>query len=91
MFDLFFDYVYRFLHRFLGVRRPLSPQERTLAWMFSFYDFNYALSGVFVNIFLFKRHDDFKTVVLFNLTQYAVIAPAFWIGGHLSKRWGDLL
>jgi YQGE family putative transporter len=91
MFDLFFHYVYRFLHRFLGVKRPLSQQERTLAWMFSFYDFNYALSGVFVNIFLFKRHDDFKTVVLFNLTQYAVIAPAFWIGGHLSKRWGHLL
>lgn len=90
MFDLFFSYVYRFLHRFLGVRRPLSQQEKTLAWMFSFYDFNYALSGVFVNIFLFKRHDDFKTVVLFNLTQYAVIAPAFWIGGHLSKRWGHL-
>jgi MFS transporter, YQGE family, putative transporter len=91
MFDLFFSYVYRFMHRFLGVKRPLSPQEKTLAWMFSFYDFNYALSGVFINIFLFKRHDDLRTVVLFNLTQYAVILPAFWIGGHLSKRWGHLL
>jgi len=91
MFDLFFSYIYRFMHRFLGVKRPLSAQEKTLAWMFSFYDFNYALSGVFINIFLFKQHDDFKTVVLFNLTQYAVILPAFWIGGHLSKRWGHLI
>ncbi len=91
MFDLFFSYVYQFLHRYLGVRRPLSQKEKTLAWMFSLYDFNYALSSVFINIFLFKKNDDLKTVVYFNLTQFAVIAPAFWIGGHLSKRWGNLL
>jgi YQGE family putative transporter len=89
--DLFFSYVYRFLHRYLGVRRPLSPQERTLAWMFSLYDFNYALSGVFINIFLFRRDMDLGTVMLFNLTQFGVVAPAFWLGGHLSKRWGNLL
>ena len=91
MFDLFFSYVYRFLHRYLGVRRPLSDKEKTLAWMFSLYDFNYALSAIFMNVFLFKKHEDFHVVGLFNLTQFAVIAPAFWLGGHLSKRFGNLL
>jgi YQGE family putative transporter len=91
MLEWFFSYVYRFMHRFLGVRRPLSAQEKTLAWMFSLYDFNYALSVIFINVFLFKKHDDLKIPVFFNLTQFAVIAPAFWIGGHLSKRWGHLL
>ncbi len=91
MFDLFFSYVYRFLHRYLGVRRPLSDKEKTLAWMFSLYDFNYALSSLFLNVFLFKKHQDFQTVGLFNLTQFAIIAPAFWLGGHLSKKFGNLL
>jgi YQGE family putative transporter len=91
MFDLFFSYVYRFLHRYLGVKRPLSDKEKTLAWMFSLYDFNYALSAIFVNVFLFRKSENFHAVGLFNLTQFAVIAPAFWMGGHLSKRFGNLL
>ncbi len=91
MFDLFFSYVYQFLHRYLGVRRPLSPKEKTLAWMFSLYDFNYTLSNVFLNVFLYKEHQDFKAAGLFNLVQFTVIAPAFWIGGHLSKKFGNVL
>ena len=89
--EFIFSHIYRFLGRYLGVRRPLSPKEKTLAWMFSLYDFNYALSSLFMNVFLFKAHEDWKVVGFFNLTQFAVIAPAFWIGGHLSKKWGNLL
>lgn len=91
MFDLFFSYVYQFLHRYLGVRRPLSQKEKTLAWMFSLYDFNYTLSSVFLNVFLYKKHQDFEAAGLFNLVQFIVIAPAFWAGGHLSKRFGNVL
>lgn len=91
MFDLFFAYVYQFLHRYLGVRRPLSHREKTLAWMFSLYDFNYTLSGLFLGIFLFRKNQDLLVPVLFYLTQFIVIVPAFWLGGHLSKRFGNLL
>jgi YQGE family putative transporter len=91
MFDLFFAYVYQFLHRYLGVRRPLSQREKTLAWMFSLYDFNYALSNVFMTVFLFKTTGDYKIPSYFYLTQFAVILPAFWIGGHLSKRFGSVI
>ena len=91
MFDLFFSYVYQFLHRYLGVKRPLSSREKTLAWMFSLYDFNYTLSGVFLTIFLFKKNQDISVPVFFYLTQFAVIFPAFWLGGHLSKKFGNLL
>ncbi len=91
MFDLFFSYVYQFLHRYLGVRRPLSQREKTLAWMFSLYDFNYTLSSIFLTVFLFRKNNDLLVPVLFYLTQFAVIVPAFWLGGHLSKRFGNLL
>ncbi|HVZ81158.1 MAG TPA: hypothetical protein VHE12_10260 [bacterium] len=90
MFDLFFAYVYKFLHRYLGVRRPLSHREKTLAWMFSLYDFNYTLSSVFLTVFLFKKDHDLQVPVFFYLAQFLVIVPAFWVGGHLSKRWGNL-
>jgi YQGE family putative transporter len=91
MFDLFFSYVYQFLHRYLGVRRPLSAREKTLAWMFSLYDFNYALSNIFMTVFLFKSTEDYRIPSYFYMTQFATIVPAFWIGGHLSKRFGNLL
>ncbi|HUO57849.1 MAG TPA: hypothetical protein VMV05_06695 [bacterium] len=91
MFDLFFSYVYKFLHQYLGVRRPLSQREKTLAWMFSLYDFNYTLSGIFLTVFLFKKNHDLGIPVLFYLTQFTAIVPAFWLGGHLSKRFGNLL
>lgn len=91
MFDLFFAYVYQFLHRYLGVKRPLSDREKTLAWMFSLYDFNYTLSSVFLSVFLFKKNHDLQIPVFFYLAQFIAIVPAFWIGGHLSKRLGNLM
>ncbi len=91
MFDLFFSYVYHFLDRYLGVRRALSQKEKTLAWMFSLYDFNYALSNIFMTVFLFKSTEDYRIPGYFYIVQFAVIAPAFWAGGHLSKKFGNLL
>jgi YQGE family putative transporter len=89
MFDIFFSYVYRFLQRYLGMRRHLPKSARTLIWMIGLYDFNFALSSVFINIFLFKKQGDWDTVGFYNLAMYAAIVPAFWLGGHLSKKWGD--
>ena len=89
MFDIFFSYVYRFLRRYLGMRRHLPKSARTLIWMIGLYDFNFALSSVFINIFLFKKQGDWETVGFYNLAMYAAIVPAFWLGGHLSKKWGD--
>jgi YQGE family putative transporter len=75
----------------MGVKRPLSAREKTLAWMFSLYDFNYTLSSVFLTVFLFKKNHDLQVPVFFYLAQFIAIVPAFWIGGHLSKRLGNLM
>lgn len=91
MFDLFFSYVYRFLRRYLGIKRNLPKATQTLVWMIALYDFNFALSSTFINIFLFRARDDWDSVGFYNLAMYLAIMPAFWIGGHLSKKWGDWL
>ena len=89
MFDVFFSYVYRFLKSYLGMSRHLPQSARTLIWMIALYDFNFALSSVFINLFLFKEQGNWETVGFYNLAMYAAIMPAFWLGGHLSKKWGD--
>lgn len=69
----------------------MPDNAKTLIWMIGLYDFNFALSSVFINIFLFKKHDDWMPVELYNLVMYATIMLAFWVGGHLAKRLSHLL
>ena len=80
--DFIFSYVFQFFKRFLGTRDSLPENSKNLIWLIGLYDFNFALSSVFTNIFLFKKKDDWDTVELFNLVMYAAILLAFWAGGH---------
>ena len=89
--DFIFFYVFQFFKRFLGTRDSLPENSKNLIWLIGLYDFNFALSSVFTNIFLFKKQDDWDTVELFNLVMYAAILLAFWAGGHLAKRVNHLL
>ena len=89
--DFLFNYVYQFLKHNLGPRRNLPGSSKTLMWMIGGYDFNFALSSAFINVFLYKRDQDWKPVELYNLVSYATIMLAFWIGGHLAKKLGHLL
>jgi MFS transporter, YQGE family, putative transporter len=91
VFDLIFSYAYRFLKKYLGVHRHLPEKAQTLIWMIALYDFNFALSSVFINIFLYKKAGDLMTPGLFNLASYPAIMLGFWVGGHISKKWGHLL
>ncbi|HUO57297.1 MAG TPA: hypothetical protein VMV05_03875 [bacterium] len=77
-----------FLNYFAG---GLSAPERKLVWMIGLYDFTYALSSVFMNVFLFRQSNDWKVVGLFNLSQFFFVIPAFTVGGYLSRRLSYLL
>jgi YQGE family putative transporter len=55
------------------------------------YDFNFALSSAFINIFLFKRDQDWTVVEVYNMVMYAAIMLAFWVGGHMAKKLSHLL
>jgi len=91
MFDLFFSYVYRFLTRYLGVRRQMSGDAKTIVALIGVYDFTFSISSLFINIFLFRNHDDLAIPAYYNLTSYVTIMVAFWIGGHISQRWSHLI
>ncbi len=84
--DFLFNYVYQFLKRYLGSSRALPAKSKTLIWMIGLYDFNFALSSVFINIFLFRKGDDWTAVELYNMVMYAAIMVAFWMGGHIAKK-----
>ncbi len=89
--DLFFSYIYKFLARFLGVRKQLPDNAKTLIWMIALYDFTFALSYAFINVFLFRQHQDWNVIVPFNLVQFIFIPIGFWVGGALSPRFGHRL
>jgi MFS transporter, YQGE family, putative transporter len=91
LFDLLFGNFYRFMRRHLGSGRPMGDQPRALAAMSGLYEFNFALSSVFINIFLFRDKDDWWVVGVYNLTQYVAIVPAFFAGGYLARRFGHVL
>jgi YQGE family putative transporter len=86
--DLFFSYIYKFLARFFGVRRHLPENAKTLIWMIALYDFTFALSSPFINVFLFRQHDDWNVALSFNVVQFVFVPIGFWIGGVLSPRFG---
>ena len=64
----------------------LSAPERKLVWMIGLYDFTYALSSVFVNVFLFRKGNDWGPVDIYNLSMFIFIVPAFTLGGYLARR-----
>lgn len=85
------NWITSFLKRHLGLHRRLPEKAKTLVWMIAFYDFSFALSSVFINIYLFKGHDDLTIPGWFNFASYVAIVMAFVIGAHLSVKWNHLL
>jgi MFS transporter, YQGE family, putative transporter len=88
--DLIFSYIYKFLGRYLGVSRHLPQNAKTLIWMIGLYDFSFVVASVFINVFLF-RNNGWHVVLVFNMVQFALVMPAFWMGGALSPRFGHRL
>jgi len=86
--DLFFSFIYKFLAKFLGVRRHLPANAKTLIWMIALYDFTFVIPSTFLNVFLFRQGQDWNVVLPFNLVQFFLIPVGFWLGGALSPRFG---
>src|ERR1039458_4296164 len=86
--DFIFSFVYKFLGLYLGVKRTLPPSAKTLIWMIGLYDFSFAISTVFINVFLFRKNDDWNVVLAFNMVQFVFVPIGFWLGGILSPRFG---
>lgn len=76
----------RWWRRLLGLDSPLPEEARKLAVLTALYLFTFALSTTFLNVFLFKDRLDFRVVGEYNVASFVVIAPAFALGGWLSKR-----
>ncbi len=89
--DFLLTTISNFLNRYLGINRPLPDKAKTLVWMIALYDFSFALSSVFINIYLYKKDDDLSIPGWFNLSSYVTIVGGFWIGTHLSQKYRHLL
>jgi MFS transporter, YQGE family, putative transporter len=91
MYDFIFNSLHPFLRRALGVHRNLPERAQSLIWMIALYDFTFALSNVFINVFLFRGNDDWSVVINFNIVQFFFVMVSFVIGGYLANRHRYLL
>ncbi|WCN37595.1 MFS transporter [Aneurinibacillus uraniidurans] len=69
----------------------LDGQAKLLLLLNTLYISGIGLSNTFVNVHLWKEKHDFKMIGLFNLCTFLAIPIAFWLGGHLTKRWDRVL
>jgi YQGE family putative transporter len=86
-----FHYFYPILKRRLGMDGPLSQSAKTLIVMIALYDFTFALSNIFVNVFLFRNQNDWSVTINFNIVQFFFVMAGFVIGGYLANRHKYLL
>ncbi|MCT4509154.1 MAG: hypothetical protein N4A48_10455 [Tepidibacter sp.] len=64
----------------------MSREAKTLLIISGLFALAKGLSNVFVNIFLWKKSNDFIMISQYNLVQYIFLPIAFTIGGWLSKK-----
>lgn len=76
-----------FLRRGLQLKRILPAPARRLAFMVALYDFTFALSTTFLNVYLF-RGGDWNVVSHYNGAAFCVIPMAFVLGGIWGKKSG---
>ncbi|BAU25989.1 YQGE family putative transporter [Aneurinibacillus soli] len=69
----------------------LNGQAKLLLLLNTLYLSAVGLSNTFVNVYLWKVKNDFTMIGLFNLCTFLAIPTAFWVGGHLAKRWDRVL
>ncbi len=66
--------------------RPLSGQSRLLLTVNGLFAVANALSGTFVNVYLWKAKHDFTVIGWFTLIHHLTMALTFWIAGKWVKE-----
>ena len=64
----------------------MSGKAKILLVISALFTLAMGLSNVFVNIFLWKKSNNFIVIAQYNLMHYALIPPAFMLAGRLSKK-----
>ena len=64
----------------------MCRETKLLLLVSALYTFAIGLSGVFVNLFIWKQNSDFKVIVIYNLIHYIATPIAFFIGGIIAKK-----
>lgn len=67
-------------------RAPLSAQSRLLLTVNGLFAAANALSGTFVNVYLWKARHDFSLIGWFTLVHHLTMALTFWIAGKWVKE-----
>lgn len=66
--------------------KPLSKNAKILLFIGGLFAVSTALSGTFINVYLWKSKKDFLIIGKFNLMQYLFIPLSYVIGGMLVKK-----
>jgi MFS transporter, YQGE family, putative transporter len=69
----------------------MSKEAKVLLVISVLFTLAMGLSNVFVNIFLWKKSNDFIVVALYNLMHYIFVPITFIIAGWLSKKKNGVL
>ncbi len=69
----------------------MSRNEKLILGIFSGFAFSYAVSSVFVNMYLYRYLDGMAALTVFNLFQFTIMPLGFYVAGHLvnviGKKW----
>ncbi|WP_407945752.1 MFS transporter [Paenibacillus puerhi] len=65
---------------------PLDGQSRLLLAVNGLFAAGNALSGTFVNVYLWKAKHDFTLIGWFTLVHYVAMALTFWVAGKWVKE-----
>ncbi|WP_432665848.1 MFS transporter [Wukongibacter baidiensis] len=69
----------------------MSKKAKILLLISGLFTLSMGLSNVFVNIFLWKKSNDFIIIAKYNLMHYVFLPPAYIAAGWLSKRKNGVL
>jgi Major Facilitator Superfamily. len=71
---------------------PLPPERRlgkdavTSLIIHSCFQFGASMSGLFLNLYLWRLTEDLTVNALYNLIVFAITPPAFAVGGWIAKK-----
>ena len=68
------------------MEKKLKPASKRLITTLSLYWFAGALSGLFVNIFIFKQTESFTPVVIFNLFVFLSLVSIYLASGYWLRK-----
>lgn len=64
----------------------MCRNAKTLLILSTLFTFAMGLSNIFVNVFFWRQTNDFKVIVIYNMTHYVVIPMIFILGGIIAKK-----